>query len=124
MGFGVYRFFMLPLDDNQKLDNKTLSHAIFKAWQSDDKVHDLVHSQLIEILPMPTQTSTVYLRHTLTHVHWHLYGMSICLNNSQFNQINQTLTALGIDYLWTDAPHDLPLPAAMHKLLTLSNSSA
>lgn len=116
--------FMLPLDDNQKLDNKTLSHAIFKAWQSDDKVHDLVHSQLIEILPTPTQTSTVYLRHTLTHVHWHLYEMSLCLNHSQFNQINQTLTALGIDYLWTDAPHDLPLPAAMHKLLTLSNSSA
>lgn len=112
--------FKLPLDDDKQLDNNTLSDAIVKAWQSDDKAHDLAHSQLIEILPMPTQASKVHLRHTLTHFHWHLYTRLIDINEGQFQQINQALTAVAIDYLWTDTPHDLALPVAMQKLLTLS----
>ncbi len=58
-------------------------------------------------------------RHTLTHFHWQLTPLCISLNDQQFCQINQALSACSQDHLWQPKQTTLALPKAMHKVLAL-----
>lgn len=118
---GLWCLPLLPLASDAKsgLDAQALKEAVMTAWQTDDG-EDLMMAGFTELLPLMT-TPTASLRHTLTHFHWHLYLLTWVVDEATFDDINQMLDAMGVEYQWHTGT-DLAKPVAMTKLVTDAKS--
>lgn len=114
----------LPLHTLSASDDKALSHTHIAQiltknldnYQTDN-AQDWQIASLLDTLQLLHAAPTKHIRHTLTHFHWHLYLLTVQLNDQQFTQINTLLNALHSDYQWRSNTKQLALPAAMVKLL-------
>lgn len=74
----------------------------------------------VNTLPPSTITISPPIKHTLTHFHWHLTKVLIELDDTQFDTINTSLTAINAQFVWCHHSNTLAIPKAMQKLLSLS----
>lgn len=57
------------------------------------------------------------VKHTLTHLHWHLYPVIITIDEQTFTQINHALAQVQTPFKWCEQTAHLAIPTAMQKVL-------
>ncbi len=57
-----------------------------------------------------------HIKHTLTHFHWHIYLVTLKVDEGLYKLLNHSLQSVHADFVWADG-ENLAKPAAMGKLL-------
>lgn len=123
---GLWCLPMMALDygGDGELSVENLQNLLEKAWRNsaDDSTQSvaqsLAESQLMTVLNLPIITQpTKHIKHTLTHFHWHLYHLSIRIDDAVTAQIDDKLRAIHAEFVWCVGSQTLAKPTAMVKLL-------
>lgn len=114
---GLWCLPLLPLATEAKstLSTDDVIKAVTAACQEDTTLSDLLMVQLIQLLALGVSPSAS-IRHTLTHFHWHLYLLTVKIDDAAFDEVTRILDAMGVVYQWHEGTK-LAKPAAMTKLL-------
>lgn len=115
---GLYAF-PLIMTNHQSNQSPISLDQVKNAHEMTDNTQapSLAERQVLDGLPNLTLNTPTTIKHTLTHFHWHLSPVLIDVDETSYNQINQSLKAIHADFIWQKDHENLGVPKAMEKIL-------
>lgn len=112
---GLWCLPMMPLASDA---DTILGQAMLNQLMSQAEQTPLAEQVLFDVLGaiqhLPVQH---HIKHTLTHFHWHIYLVTLKVDERLYQLLNQSLQSVHADFVWGDGKH-LAKPVAMDRLMT------